>query len=82
MITSIVNFLLVIIFAALFLYRFMYETEFEWHVKNMEEDFQNFLAKHLFSKIELKEYKKAKDKIKYQERETKFVKQFGNDSDW
>lgn len=67
MITAIINFLLVATLVALLIYRFAYEADFEWHVNNMEEDFDNFLSKHLFSKIELKEYKKAKDEIKYQQ---------------
>lgn len=67
MITSIINFLLVATLVFLLVYRFAYETEFKWHVNNIEEDLDNFLSKHLFSKKELKEYKKAKDEIKYQQ---------------
>ena len=81
MITSIINLFLVASLAILFLYRFVYETEFERRVESMEEDFHNSLARHLFSKIELKEYRKARDEIKYQEREAKFIKQFGYDYD-
>lgn len=71
MITAIINFLLVATLVALLIYRFMYEEDFEWDVSHMEEDFENFLSehlsKHLLSETELKEYKKVRDEIKYQQ---------------